>query len=939
MLRSAPLLLVTCLSLAVACGDKETALPEDTGAPLVDGDGDGHDLEADCDDGDPEVFPGAEERCDGVDNDCDGEVDEGVTTPWYPDLDGDGFGDDAEVSDSCEQPSGHVAEGGDCDDEDVASHPGADERCDGADNDCDGEIDEDPVEVWYADADADGFGNAAYPTHSCDPGAGWASNDLDCDDGDAAVSPDAQERCNGLDDDCDGLIDDEDGDVVDPATWYLDTDADGYGLDDRTRIACEQPSSYAALGGDCDDGDSAYHPGALEEDCTDPADYDCDGFTVYADDDGDGWAACVDCDDRDRQIHPAATELCDGVDNDCDGSVDEDDAADASTWYADADRDSYGDGGSPALACTQPSGFVSTHTDCDDHDDDIHPGATELCDGIDNDCDGGVDEDDAADVSSWYLDADADGYGDAAMAAEACDAPSGYVAEGTDCDDGDAAIHPDASELCDGIDNDCDGSLDDADSDVVDAATWHLDYDGDGYGGAFLTTDACSVPSGHVADSSDCDDTDRTVNPGATERCNGVDDDCDRLVDQDDPDVADMSTWYQDSDGDGHGDPGVSTTACTAASGTVADATDCDDSDAAIHPGADEWCNGFDDDCDGVTDTDALDVADWYPDADGDGYGDADGLVWACSAPAGHVGDSGDCDDSDAGVSPDATESCSGVDEDCDGSVDEGWYGLDVDCPAIDCADVLASDASAPDGSYWLDPDGTGPEAWYCELSASDGPWTWTVQGDLAAYWSFDGADVTASDVGGYSGSTAGVASRSSTVPFSGFGSSLYADNNDSSYVQLSGGVTLGSTWTVIFWAHNDSCSNNQIPILFSDNSSFLADLYHSASFYLAGSYRFRNTDSSCSSRVGSWTHHAYTDDGSQLRVWVDGVEQSPASGYSYYSAAGYTIDKLMSRPGFGTNGLSGYLDDLAIFDRALTEEEILRLYDQANDRGRPLRW
>jgi len=182
------------------------------------------------------------------------------------------------------------------------------------------------------------------------------------------------------------------------------------------------------------------------------------------------------------------------------------------------------------------------------------------------------------DVGTWYADSDGDGYGDASSSRDACSQPTGYVADATDCEDAEVTTNPGADEYCDGHDDDCDGSVDE--DDAMDVAIWYLDYDGDGYGDASASADACSQPYGYVADATDCDDAEATINPAAAEYCNGDDDDCDGSVDEDD--AVDASTWYGDGDGDGYGDASNSANACSAPSGYVADATDCDDGDAVI---------------------------------------------------------------------------------------------------------------------------------------------------------------------------------------------------------------------------------------------------------------------------------------------------------------------------------------------------------------------
>ncbi len=658
---------------------------------------------SDCDDLEASIHPGAGEVCDGEDNDCDGFVDDddpdledGAT--WYADVDGDGYGDPETEQVACEPDSGWVEDGTDCDDDEVGVNPGADETCNELDDDCDGEVDEGLESTWFQDSDGDSHGDPATEQVSCDPGDGWVEDGTDCDDTDAAVSPSATELCNGVDDDCDSAVDDADPDIADASIWYQDDDVDGYGEDSTALEACEQPIGYAAHGGDCDDTDARYNPGAVEDDCDDPNDYNCDGSVSYADSDGDGWAACTECDDSDAAVNPGATELCNGVDDDCDGTIDEDDAADATTWYADGDADGYGDPDTTTAACSQPSGFVADSGDCDDSEAGVNPAATELCDGVDNDCDGSIDEDDAADAATWYADTDADGYGDAGSTTAACVQPSGYVGDDTDCDDGDAAVNPDAMELCDGVDNDCDGATDE--DDAADAATWYADTDGDGYGDASASTTACTQPSGFVSDGDDCDDGDSAINPAATELCDGVDNDCDGGIDEDD--AADATTWYADADSDGYGDAMSTTDACDQPSGYVVDASDCDDGSATVNPAATELCDGADNDCDGDTDEDdAADTTTWYADADADGHGDATSTADACEAPSGYVADSTDCDDSDGAVNPDATELCDGVDDDCDGAIDEDdaadastWYAdTDSDGFGDDASTTAACEA------------------------------------------------------------------------------------------------------------------------------------------------------------------------------------------------------------------------------------------------------
>ncbi len=494
-----------------------------------------------------------------------------------------------------------------------------------ADTDADADTDTDtdvPV-----DADGDGF-----------------TNDLDCDDGDAEIHPDAQEICNGLDDDCDDLVDDADDSVTGTSTWYDDKDGDGYGDPRSSSEACEP--------------------------ATDQVSPD----------------AGTDCDDTEAGVNPGATEICDdeNTDEDCDGLADdEDDSATGMTaWYLDNDGDGHGADLGSVAACDQPSGRVVAGGDCDDDDAAVSPDGTERCNGKDDDCDGLVDDDDdpVAGTSTWYGDSDGDGYGDSADSADACVAPSGYVADDSDCDDGDSGTNPGAPEVCDGggADEDCDGRVDDDDPSVTATTTWYADVDSDGYGDDGRSTDACVAPSGFAGTGGDCDDRDAAINPGAAEICDAADtdEDCDGRADDEDPAVTGTTSWYADSDRDGYGDSGASTAACDQPTGYVADSSDCDDGDASISPGATEVCDGADNDCDGASDDadgdlDTSTATEWCADLDGDGHYGTISSSWACVAPtgAGDCSAADDCDDSDARVSPSASELCgNGVDDNCDGS-------------------------------------------------------------------------------------------------------------------------------------------------------------------------------------------------------------------------------------------------------------------------------
>ena len=181
------------------------------------------------------------------------------------------------------------------------------------------------------------------------------------------------------------------------------------------------------------------------------------------------------------------------------------------TYYLDSDNDGYGDPYQSTENYTQPIGYVLNNNDCDDTDENINPSAEEICDHIDNDCDGDIDEgfNDSCTKITFYLDSDNDGYGDISSSIEDYIQPEGYVTNSNDCDDSNENINPGAEEVCDKVDNNCNGSIDEGFNESCTEYTYYYDSDEDGYGDPETSIVDYTQPSGYVQTSSDCDDTDK----------------------------------------------------------------------------------------------------------------------------------------------------------------------------------------------------------------------------------------------------------------------------------------------------------------------------------------------------------------------------------------------------------------------------------------------
>lgn len=236
----------------------------------------------------------------------------------------------------------------------------------------------------------------------------------------------------------------------------------------------------------------------------------------------DGLGECIAAD--------ASAEVCDGKDNNCNGKVDEAGAEGCTKYYPDEDKDGVGAAEGEVCLCQPPEGMVLVSGDCNDKDKNVSFGKPEVCDLSDNDCDGEVDEGDATGCTTWYFDKDKDGFGDSDVSSCRCHGDESWVAKAGDCDDNDPMIGVGQQEICDELDNDCDGEVDEEGADGC--KPYFLDGDNDGFGLREMFKCLCKPwDAFSTTKPGDCDDLDASIKPTAVEHCDGIDNNCNDLID------------------------------------------------------------------------------------------------------------------------------------------------------------------------------------------------------------------------------------------------------------------------------------------------------------------------------------------------------------------------------------------------------------------------
>jgi hypothetical protein len=441
--------------------DNDEFVDEDDNCPLVANpaqlDFDGDDLGNQCDpddddDGDPDVLDcapleplanhDAKEVCDGVDNNCNNQVDEG-----YADHDKDGLANCVDPDDDNDGDADQT----DCSPLNKMAYNGALEVCDGIDNNCNDKVDE-----GFEDIDGDGQADCSDP----DADGDGDPNSEDCAPYNDNIYNGADEVCDGIDNNCNNQVDEGYPDFdLDGLANCVDGDDDNDGDDDDNDCAPLDASKHNGAAEGCDGVDNNCN-GKVDEGFPN---FDGDGEAdcIDLDDDDDGDVDVVDCNPYNPAVYSTAVEVCDGQDNDCNLVVDDPGADGCTVYYKDKDDDGWGMENKSLCICMAQNDYTAEEAgDCDDSTWSINPGGNEVCNNQDDDCDGVKDNPGSLGCLNHYADSDKDTYGSGAPSCICWPDETYGTTKGGDCDEDAPGINPGAEEICDGKDNNCNNLID-----------------------------------------------------------------------------------------------------------------------------------------------------------------------------------------------------------------------------------------------------------------------------------------------------------------------------------------------------------------------------------------------------------------------------------------------------------------------------------------------
>ncbi|CAA0103588.1 Uncharacterised protein [BD1-7 clade bacterium] len=773
------------------------------------------------------------------------------TQNWYKDLDGDGYGNAVMVQQAITAPTGYVADNTDCNDSEALANPGQEELFDNIDNNCNGTIDEGAAS-YFVDNDGDGDGDIYDTTPQTKTPAesnGYALTNTDCDDGDAKNSGLNNEQPDNQDNNCDGHINEGFNFAFITSNTYngnleaaggiggnaaLNADAICQNLADSSPLLPASTykawlsliSSHAANRISHSEGIyTNTHGDKLADGWLDLTDgilmatinYDQYGIetqgTYWTNTTSSGRRAAPAC----QGFSNAASGL-EGITGSTTGDWTNNALTDCDTlnhlicveskpnYFLDADSDGFGSPGTTIESSTSPGAqYVLNDDDCDDTDSNISPAETEIYDAIDNNCNGAIDEG----FATYFRDADADGYGNAAITKIKMSQPLGYVTDSTDCNDNIPTINPSVTEIANLIDDNCDGTIDEG----FVALDYYQDNDNDSFGDPAVSQKSTVKPTGYVLDNTDCNDNDNTINPSTEDTINNIDANCDSLYDNPKNHMFVSSNVYTGNMGGLTGadskcqalahspesimpagvykawlsDGGNNISAKSRLSHantryvkhnqatTWALATNWGDLiDGSLlrevnrnekgeqvtgtqvwtgtntngnkkYAGCDSWQSDLSTQLARVGLTSVKESTEWtdyasvncsttqalyciqqrvdfmYTDADGDGFGDATTkttLDIAAVIAGDYVRDNTDCNDSDSLINPAALEAHDNVDNDCDSDIDEGTYAVGDTGPAGGIVFKVRDE-----GRHGLEaaPENLTPSKWGCFETDIDG--------------------------------------------------------------------------------------------------------------------------------------------------------------------------------------------------------------------------